>query len=493
MRAWQAATLHYLARPSVALPLLAALLATQVLPLWTPTPDGAGYLSIAGSIAHGGPPTNMGSPKLHYPPGYPLLVSPLFLFSARPLLLLLVVQWLFAVAFMAGVYVWSRRWFPAGALWITALTMANVSLWIHARTTISEIPFMALLVWTALAADRLVDVKAARETVCWGALMALLVMALSMIRPVGVLLVVGYAAVVCRQARLGRISWRRAVATTGLVGTPAAVAILALLLYEAHMAEIVGAWENVTYLHEFKAADVSLAAQLLEGLRVRGSEVGRLLVPGMFKAYARSYQWLNINVAIFLSLSCGLAWAWWRVSRQARSALLLMSPSYLALYVAYPSDQGTRYLLPLLPVLVVCLWWLVGRLPKHGERWMAALVAAHLLVALGYSVQTTVKLLPINALWPAVDALAETIRDDPRGVMLWGVPTTTREVMMLAADRNVYEARPGGEIPTDVAWLLASADATDRPGFVERARSGSLKLLERADQVSRGPAAGGKR
>ena len=155
MQAWREFVVRSLQRPKVVLSLLAALLATQILPLWTPTPDGAGYLSIARSIAHGGPVTNLGSPKLHYAPGYPLLISPAFMVSDRPFFLLALIQWLFAVAFMLGVYRWARQWFAGSELWITALVMSNVSLWMHARTTISEMPFMALLIWTAIRLDRL--------------------------------------------------------------------------------------------------------------------------------------------------------------------------------------------------------------------------------------------------------------------------------------------------------------------------------------------------
>ncbi len=68
MSVWREAIVAYLQRPAVVLSLFAMLLATQVLPYWAPTPDGAGYMSIARSIAHGGPATNLGSPKLHYAP-----------------------------------------------------------------------------------------------------------------------------------------------------------------------------------------------------------------------------------------------------------------------------------------------------------------------------------------------------------------------------------------------------------------------------------------
>jgi len=477
---------EYLRRPAVAMTLLAALLASQVLPLWSPTPDGLGYMSIARSMAHGGPVTNLGSPKLHYPPGYPLLVSPLFWFSDRPLFLLLVAQWVFLILLMLGVYCWARRWYPDGALAITALVMANASLWMHARTTLSEPSFMALLVWTAYVFDRLKAAASAREAVRWGLLGSLLLTALAMIKPVGVLLVSGYGVAVLLRAWRGQLSWLRAAAIACLMPLPAAVAVAALVAYEAHTGRLVGTIENPTYLHEFKASDVSLPAQLIEGVRVRGSEIGRLVLPGMFKSYAAPYQWLNINMALYVPVACLFVWAWWHVARRGGNALMLAFPAFLALYIAYPADQGTRYLLPMLPVLAVCLWWLVGQLPRQRAGWLSALIAAHLIVALSYSIAGTVKLQRLNAQWPAADAMAEILRDSGDSARNWKLPRGMAEMVTLSADRYVCEAYENNEIPADATLLLTDAATTDIPGFVERQRAGTLKLLVREERLTRG-------
>ncbi|HVU89300.1 MAG TPA: hypothetical protein VHD36_18380 [Pirellulales bacterium] len=485
MQAWREFAVRSLKRPAVVMGLLAALLATQILPLWTPTPDGAGYLSIARSMAHGGPVTNMGSPKLHYPPGYPLLISPAFWFGDRPFLLLALVQWLFAVAIMLGVYRWARQWFPGSELWITALVMSNVSLWIHARTTISEMPFMALLIWTAIALDRLAAAPTARSATVWSLVGATAIAALGMIRPVGILIVTGYALVVFLQARGGRISWRRAVGTTFVLGAPAAVAIAALIAYEARTAAEYGTRGDPTYLHEFKAADLPLAVQLLEGLRVRVAEVGRLLLPGMNKSYAKPYQWVNVNTLIYTPFFVAIAWAWWQIAVAGGSTLWLMVPCYLALYIAYPSDQGTRYLLPLLPVLAVCLWWFVWQASRRRVQVLAGFVAAHLLVTIAYSSHSTVRLARLGHEWQAVDAFAEIMRRDPRPVACWNAPYGIRELTMVASDHWCGEVHgPETAVPDEVDWLVAEADAPSCDGFVERAREGDLKLLGRVAHVA---------
>jgi 4-amino-4-deoxy-L-arabinose transferase-like glycosyltransferase len=485
MRGWITWLVSRSQRPPVAMALFAALLATQILPYWSPTPDAAGYLSIARSIARGGPLANMGSPKLHYPPGYPLLISPLFLVADRPLALLIVEQWIFAVVYMLGVYYWARRSFGSGALVITALVMANASFWMFARQTLSEMPFMALLVWTAIAMNRLAEATRSRDVAKWCAIVGLMTAALSLVRPVGILIITGYALMMLSCVRQGRASWRRALATTSMVALPAALVVVSLLAYEAHTAALVGIEQGATYLHEFKMPDVSLAAQLLEGVRIRTSEIGRLLVPGMFKTYAPAGVWLNVNLAIFVAVLAAVVWGWWHVARRTSDALVLTLPCYLALYIAYPSDQGVRYMLPMLPVLAVSAWWLICQAPRHRQQLLAGLVVAHLLVAVGYSIRETIKLRRINAQWPAVDVLADVLRDDPRVVLPCRLPFGIRDMAMLTADHYIHEPCAGDQIPADVDWILAPAGTADCAGFTEHARAGDFKLLLRVESLSR--------
>ena len=148
---------------------------------------------------------------------------------------------------------------------------------------------------------------------------------------------------------------------------------------------------------------------------------------------------------------------------------MLTLPWYLVLYIAYPSDQGARYLLPLLPVLVACLWWLICRVPRQRVALLSALVTAHLIVAATYSGLQTARLIRVNAQWPDVDALAQVIdRDRPRSLAMWRATEEDRELVMVAADRFIGGPVRDGEIPAKVDLLVAAADAPDCPGFAER-------------------------
>ena len=184
------------------------------------------------SIAHGGPVTSLGSAKLHFAPGYPLLASLGFLIDDHPFLLLSILQWLLAVVFMLGVYRWSKRILPGAELWITALTMVNASLWMHVRLTISEAAFMAALIWTVEALHELAAAVTTRELCQRAALAAVMTLIVAMVRQVGVLVVGGYALAMLVAAWKQQIRWSRALITTLAVGVPASLAILALMAYE---------------------------------------------------------------------------------------------------------------------------------------------------------------------------------------------------------------------------------------------------------------------
>ena len=111
--------------------------------------------------------------------------------------------------------------------------------------------------------------------------------------------------------------------------------------------------------------DEPFAWQCVEGLRIRISEVGRLSVPGMFGAYGRYGDWLNPSMIVYLPLFGLLALGWRRLAQQDADVLVLTFPLYFLLHVCWPSNQSGRYLAPMLPLLLTCLWFGLRAL---GER-----------------------------------------------------------------------------------------------------------------------------
>ncbi|HEY2841163.1 MAG TPA: hypothetical protein VGJ26_18550 [Pirellulales bacterium] len=424
--------------------------------------------------------TNLGSPKLHYAPGYPILISPAFLFGDRPFLLLALMQWGFAMLFMIGLYRWTLLWFPTGALWVTVLVIVNAGFWTFERLTVSEMAFMAALMGNVNALDRLSDATTRRATLVWTIVSALGVTGLSLIRPVGVLIVVGYGCLALKGAWTGRIAWTRAVTTSLMVGLPATLAVLAFISHESRMARVLGPKASSNYLDEFRLPEVSVAEQLLEGTRVRISEFGRLVVPGMLKAYAPTGRWLNVNTFIYVPLFLALMWSWWQLAGKKCSALFWILPFYLVLHIAYPSEQGTRYIIPLLPLLAACVWRLACLAPgKQPTYILGSLVAIHLCVTLGSSFAETARLYRQQSHWASVDVLLEVINGDPRPFATCGAPRGTCERSQVATNQSVEWILDPKRLSHYGGWVISAADDDIGPDFVEAARAGELKLLTR--------------
>src|SRR5580704_9753793 len=224
-------------RPGLWLAVLAIILAAQIRPWWFPQGDGMSFLSMARSLAVDGRMTNMSSPHLWYFPGYSLLLSPLYLFGDHPFWLLSAFQWISAIVFMVGVYFWAREIVPEWAVWIAAIAVANQGVWIHCVRTMSEVPFMSGVIWSANAARAAQQSRSWRQAVPLALLAAALLTITSLIRPAGILLAVGFALCLGWKALRRQTSWGWAVGLTLLVGVPGSVAIGGFLIVDQAAAE----------------------------------------------------------------------------------------------------------------------------------------------------------------------------------------------------------------------------------------------------------------
>ena len=118
---------------------------------------------------------------------------------------------------------------------------------------------------------------------------SLSILCLAMIRQCGVLVAVGYGIVLLSRAYRGQISWLRACFLTLVLGVPASIGVVT---YEATMTQERGIIDT--------ASQATWAQMAMEGLQLRVAETGRLLLPGMAKAYGKQGNWLNINMVIYL-------------------------------------------------------------------------------------------------------------------------------------------------------------------------------------------------
>jgi hypothetical protein len=464
---------------------LLLLFAVQISPVWYPTSDAAGYLSIARNLGQNHLLANCGRPQVYYSPGYPLLISPCFLNGPAPFWLLSLAQWLFMGVFLWGVYLWASRLAGQGALLVTALTAVNVSLWDVYRRTLSEVAFMAVMIWLVNLLNSTNNPRVGaslRRALCQWILATLLMAFLALIRPAGILFAGGFALARFPWTRRGELSWKRAVGVPLAVGMPAVLVLAAFIVHDRAMAEPRG---SQTYLNQVLDPDQTPVEQLVEGARLRLSEIGRLVVPGMWKAYDERGSWLTLNMLIFLPIAMVFAVGWARLVRSACDVLAWTFPLYAALYMVWPYDQGTRFFTPLLPLLWLCLWQALARFLSARTRFFSVTAAAHLAVALGFWLAVDLpKARAAHRHWPAVRALARIMGHDSRPGLVSARLNNVDLLLQIELDRPV-RVYGNGAIPQENLWLIISREEPIPEGFDTHAEAGGLVLLGRGNTTLR--------
>ncbi|MGO9060043.1 MAG: hypothetical protein ACLQU2_22080 [Candidatus Binataceae bacterium] len=470
------------ARPWRWMALLAVLLAIQISPWWYPTPDAAAYLSIARAIAVTHRLSNLGGVHLAYPPGYPLLISPAFLISSRPFMAVSIIHWLIALIFMVGVYRWTCRMAPVPALLLTGLSIVNVAFWIYYRRTLSELAFMTFMIWTVLALDWALEASSRGSRATRTAMGMVLLAALVLIREPGILFAPGFAVAAFLRVRAGKLRGSDGLVMTAEVAAPAAAAVVGFLIYDRATARVSPSRIFGTHLGGFLEPSTPIIPRVIEGLRLRISEVGRLVVPGMFKTYAAHGQWLHVNVFIYLMVFAVVAAGLWRLVRCRRDVFAATMPLYFALYMVWAFDADTRYLLPLLPAIMVSLWFAIVSMTRFPLTVMAALLVLHLAVAVGYWTAVEVpRGRQCNSQWASIEALAPGLWDASGMVVATHqVPECARLMLTFLIDRPVPERISQGDFP-DARWILESAEGPDPAGFRIKHSQGHYKLLVRTD------------
>ena len=148
----------------------------------------------------------------------------------------------------------------------------------------------------------------------------------------------------------GRMSWRRAVAMAGVFTIFIALVSWGLIAFD-HWES--GRWHRATrdirgfFLIQI---DPSLARSPRACCR-QIAEVGRLIIPGMWKTHSREHEFLSVNNLIYVAVFIPVAVGWWKFCRETTDPLALALPFFIALYVVYPYDSGTRFTVPVLAVL----------------------------------------------------------------------------------------------------------------------------------------------
>ncbi len=454
---------------------IAVLLALQIRWWWDQGPDASEYLSIARHFSHG-EVLRLGTPHLGHPPGYPLLIAPFFWVQDRPFLLISLFHWALGLGAAVGIFSWLRRLNIPAAGPLTALVMANAGFLEVHRHVLSETAFMVELLGTAHVLYRVINSRTPARTVGWTALAVLLLVFTCYTRHLGVFLAAGLVLTLFLRAWRGKDSWRRSMAISVAAGLPVVLALLALL-----------AWDQARLMqmdHTSKPSVESLVddhhplwRQVAEGIRRESSECGRLLLPGMYKAYAKAGDWLNINTFIYGVVTVFLVIGWWRLVRQHEDPLLLMCPVYVVFVAIIPWDAGTRYLVPILPALWASTWPI---LESRRRPWtiLGVLLVAHTTVSLGYW-GWELQNVRLHRCWAILAEVTAPLHSEVESTELYRVAPPLESMLRVQADRRFVNYQQPEEIAVATQWLITADREPAPPGFREERVVRQFKLLKR--------------
>jgi hypothetical protein len=374
------------------------------------------------------------------------------------------------------VYAWARRIQPDAAMLVACLVLANTSLWEAFRRPHTELAFTTELVWAAVCLQRAVAAPRWPAIAAWAGAGILLAIAAALTRHVGVMLIPGFGLMLAARLWRGELRWPRAAALAVGVSLPVVAAVLALMIWDRSRAVQAGP-DAKTYAQDLRDESFTPLEQMAEGARLRIAECGRLLIPGMAKCYARTGQWLNINSLIYLALLPVLLVGWFRLARPAPDVLVFALPLHTALYVIWPFDQATRFMLPMLPVLWVSTAEAIAAYRWRG-KFLVMLTAMHLVVSLVYWIHSTWDS-PHASDWESLAVLSQSVISSGEPTAVWDLEDYRADMLRLHIDRSLPLCRCEEELAADIRWLVGPAESPPPDGFSHRATSGPFALWER--------------
>jgi hypothetical protein len=448
----------------LAFALIAILLAIQITPKLTMSPDGVSYMSIARSLISHGELKRLGSPHLRYAPAYPVLISPAFFFGPRPFVALQIIQWSFAILLILGIYAWFAPYGGRSAIWITLLALLNAGFWDLSRQVSSELAFMPCLMWGSVLLHSAMKASSAKRAAAMMAGAIVLVAAATSIRQAGALLAIGFVLALTIRAMRRQITWTRAILFAASLGISIAAVSWSLIVFDHHGAREAGPAE-IGYTDAFRAPDNSLTAQIIEGIRRQSAEVGRLVIPGMWKAHALAHHWKNPNTCIYLAVCVPIAIGWWKLCKTTADPLALTLPFYIALYVVYPFDSGTRFTVPMLPVLAASLWFLLSPLGNNRTLIFLILIILHALVAIGYWIDDAAHVRHRWQHWTTIQEIAAIIPTNANLITFRGTTGDDWMFLMCLTDRPVAPESLNDPLPTEADWIVTSNPNEHFPNF----------------------------
>ena len=214
------------------------------------------------------------------------------------------------------------------------------------------------------------------------------------------------------------------------------------------------------------------------------TKVGRVLVPGMFRTYAEVGDWLNPLMLLNVVLGGLLVWGYVLLARSSCDAYVWMLPFYMALIWVMPYGAGTRFMIPVLPVILLSLQrLLVDKTWK--KKLLLILLILHMAVTIGRISSEYPQELVRARDWPVMDEMALRINeiDTQTRWACVGMDSDWVAMLCLAADRpfGEWERRKHAN-PDYIIVLHTNAQSPD--GYQLIAEVGDYHLMRVNDLVN---------
>jgi hypothetical protein len=323
--------------------------------------DFAMYIHHARNIVQGVPygvtgyiynPHNPGIGPPVYPPGYPLLLAPIYAAAGLDLQAMRIEIVAFLLASLALIaYLFSYELGAVAALVLVAVLGLNPSIWSLRAEILADIPFL-FFCFAALLQIRRFECQTDRTTLLRCAVLGVTSYFAYATRTVGLLLVV-----------IAVISdlWtnRRPTRASGIV-----VLVFGVLAVAQRLA--FGATDS--YLDQLVLEPRQLADVIVLNLKNYVLTLVTLLGTDPKQPIATAVTFVGLLVA-----GLGLA----HTARRGPTAFVSFSVLYAAVLIVWPNFQGVRFILPLLPMYVVFLArgarWLLRTAPQRTRRLAAGM------------------------------------------------------------------------------------------------------------------------
>jgi hypothetical protein len=464
-------------RPWVVVGAVALLLAIQITPQFKMSPDGVSYMSMARSLALHGRMLRLSSPHLRYAPAYPVFISPAFRLGSNSFLGVQALQLLYSLAWLAGIYAWFSRYAGNRALWVAALPLVSAAYWDLYRTASSEIVFSPALIWTGVCLCNAMAGVSTSRRLAWLFAAVVLGSISCATRQAGVMIAPGFCVAVFVLAVQKKIPWPRAI-VLGLIFAGCIVIVsYGLIAFDHYGARQVKS-HDIGYLNIFSQSLNHLPTQLAEGLRRQIGEIGRLLIPGLFKTHSREHQYFDAINFVYLAACVPVVIGWWRFVRSSADPLALMLPFYFALCVIYPYDSGTRFSVPLLPILFGCLWFFLEPFNVNRGTILFMLAAVHAGVAIGFWLSDAAQVRRRYQPWPEIERVAGVIPADADVIAFRGLMDNDDRWMFLMwlTDKPIAPEKAGEPLSAEANCIVDRKTAAVFPGFSRVAIAGNYQV-----------------